>query len=164
MVLPNNSWYLGSTKNLNKRKYTHLYDLKNNKHSCKLLQKWFNKGGNWKDINWEILDIDKKINILEKENNFIELNNPKCLNNQKPWALTYQKLLKKEGYKIAHKTIIKDYYKNYYKTPKGKLQQLVDSAKSNIKKYTKLNKLDLVKKWETKLVERLENKNKFITL
>ena len=49
--MKNGKFYIGSTKNFDKRKKRHLKDLKNNLHHCMHLQKSYNKYG--EDSEWK---------------------------------------------------------------------------------------------------------------
>ena len=77
----NDYYYIGSSKNLGKRKTTHLSQLKNNKHHNIFLQRIYNKYKS--EINFEILELIEDENFLKKiEQEFLDIHliDEKCVN------------------------------------------------------------------------------------
>ena len=75
--LKTNEIYVGSAINLAKRKYYHLYDLKNNKHHSIILQNSYNKHG-VENFEFFILEeISEKENLIIREQYYIDSLNPK---------------------------------------------------------------------------------------
>lgn len=75
--LKTNQIYIGSAINFAKRKYYHLYDLKNNKHHSIILQNSFNKHG---EENFEfsvIEEVYEKENLIKREQYYIDTLKPK---------------------------------------------------------------------------------------
>lgn len=75
--LNTNEIYIGSAINFAKRKYYHLYDLKNNKHHSIILQNSFNKHG---EENFEfsvIEEVYEKENLIKREQYYIDTLKPK---------------------------------------------------------------------------------------
>ncbi len=71
----NNKIYIGSSINLNKRKYYHFYKLSKNNHSNKHLQSAYNKYGK-DNFKFEIIEyIQDKNLLLEREQYWIDLLN-----------------------------------------------------------------------------------------
>lgn len=71
----NGKFYLGSTKNLHKRKLKHFRDLKNKKHHSIYLQRSYDKYG---VDNFEFIVIETSFNYLQREQwllNLIDFNN-----------------------------------------------------------------------------------------
>lgn len=74
--LKNNNRYIGSSKNINKRKFRHFLDLKNNMHHSLYLQRAYNKYGK-ENFKFNILEIINDINILYKrEQYYIDIFKP----------------------------------------------------------------------------------------
>ncbi len=72
-----NDIYVGSAINLTKRKYYHLYDLKNNKHHSIILQNSYNKYGE-ENFGFSILEeVYEKENLIIREQYHIDTLNPK---------------------------------------------------------------------------------------
>lgn len=71
--LKNNNFYIGHTKNFDKRKKSHISTLKNNRHSSKLLQKDFNC---YKIENFIFCQLLNGKNLKQQETKFIEILNP----------------------------------------------------------------------------------------
>jgi len=68
----NNKVYVGSSKNINKRKSRHFCDLRDNKHSNKHLQNSYNKYGK-NNFKFEIIEyIDNENKLLEREQYWID--------------------------------------------------------------------------------------------
>lgn len=67
----NNKIYIGSTKNLTKRKILHFYQLNNNKHHNQYLQNSFNKYGKDSFI-FEIIEYCSKKDLFKKEQYYID--------------------------------------------------------------------------------------------
>jgi hypothetical protein len=66
-----NSYYVGSSKNIESRTWVHFHNLKRNKHHCKELQKEYNKNEKLsieKQHYWEILVLQE----LTKDDNFCD--------------------------------------------------------------------------------------------
>ncbi len=75
--LNTNEIYIGSAINFAKRKYYHLYDLKNNKHHSIILQNSFNKHGE-KNFEFSIIEeVYEKENLIKKEQFYIDTLKPK---------------------------------------------------------------------------------------
>lgn len=75
--IENNKEYIGSTNNFDKRKKSHLYNLKRNKHHCRYLQYAFNKSGE-SNFQFEIIyegDDYRNIEQTILDNNFGRLYN-----------------------------------------------------------------------------------------
>lgn len=74
-------YYVGISKNLNKRLLKHLSDLVENKHHNKLLQNIYNKGYRYDD-NKVIYEYDNRSDSIEKEHELINKYRKlkKCLN------------------------------------------------------------------------------------
>lgn len=72
----NNDFYIGSTSNLKKRYYTHLYDIRKNKNTCAKLIRASNKYGEQNFIFGiiEKCDVNK---LLEREQYYLDKLNPK---------------------------------------------------------------------------------------
>lgn len=70
-----NDFYIGSTINFDKRKSTHLYMLKLNKHHSIVLQRAYNKYG-IDAFEFIVLEKTDAINILEREQYFLNLLKP----------------------------------------------------------------------------------------
>ena len=68
--------YIGSAISFIKRKYYHIYDLKNNKHHSCILQNSWNKYGEDNFI-FEIIEEVNKEDLLIREQYYIDLLNPK---------------------------------------------------------------------------------------
>lgn len=71
----NNKIYIGSSKNLSRRKREHFNELRSNKHSNKYLQRAFNKYG---ENNFKFLKLETNIeidNLIERENYWVNLKN-----------------------------------------------------------------------------------------
>lgn len=71
----NNKTYIGSSKNLNHRRSTHFYDLRNNKHKNPHLQKSFNKHGENNFI-FSILKECKLEDLISQEQYFLDILKP----------------------------------------------------------------------------------------
>jgi group I intron endonuclease len=72
----NNNIYIGSAINISNRKKTHLHQLKYNIHHCNYLQRSFNKHGKDNFI-FEILEYCEKDKLIEREQHFINILNPR---------------------------------------------------------------------------------------
>jgi len=72
----NGDFYIGSTQNLVKRYYTHLYDIRKNRNSCIRLIRAVNK---YKEENFifEIIEKCSIHNLLPREQYYIDTLNPK---------------------------------------------------------------------------------------
>lgn len=70
-VKSNNKSYIGSSVNLNYRKYKHFWLLRKNKHDNLFLQNAFNKFGE-KNFIFEILENCNPSELIEKENYYIK--------------------------------------------------------------------------------------------
>lgn len=71
----NNKFYIGSSKNLNKRFKIHLSELKNNRHNNFYLQKSFNKYGE-NNFKFEIIENCSKEILLKREQYYIDTLKP----------------------------------------------------------------------------------------
>jgi len=80
-----NNTYIGSSSNLNRRFWEHLWKLQNNKHNNAHLQNTFNKHG-ISNYNVEILETCSNENLLNKEQYYIDLIKPNL--NKSPVAGT----------------------------------------------------------------------------
>jgi group I intron endonuclease len=72
----NNDFYIGSTTNLKKRYYTHLYDIRKNKNTCVKLIRAVNK---YEEHNFIFYIIEKCdiSNLLNREQYYLDKLNPK---------------------------------------------------------------------------------------
>lgn len=68
----NNKTYVGSSLNIESRKYKHFWLLRNNKHDNYFLQNSFNKHGE-QNFTFEILELCEEKEIIERENHYIDL-------------------------------------------------------------------------------------------
>lgn len=142
------AYYGSTTKTLAHRKGNHIWELRNNCHKNKAIQKWYDNGGNIKDIQIISLGYGSKIDernlILENE----------CVNERNPFPKNT-----KEYEREYHKLYNKNYdRKGWNHSPKGKANEAVDNAKKQIKKYTKEKRWDMVEKWNERLKIRIENR------
>jgi|694.fasta_scaffold00217_44 hypothetical protein len=71
----NNKIYIGSSVDIKARKYLHLSMLKNNKHHSPILQRVYNKYGK-NSLKFEIIELCKEINLLEREQYYIDTLKP----------------------------------------------------------------------------------------
>ena len=112
------------------------------------MQKWYNDGGNVKDIQIISLGYGSKIDernlILENE----------CCNERKPYPEDIKEY-NRQYMKLANKRYDR---KGWNQSPKGKANEAVDNAKKQIKKYTKEKRWDMVEKWNERLKIRIENR------
>ena len=69
----NNKFYIGSSKNIEKRLKNHFNNLKNNTHCNKHLQNAYNKYGKDAFIS-EILEITSEYNLRSREDYYIKKN------------------------------------------------------------------------------------------
>ena len=67
--------YIGSAVNYSKRKYSHLYELRRNKHHSKILQNHYNKYGE-SDLHFSVLLGCEKEDLIRNEQFFIDSYNP----------------------------------------------------------------------------------------
>jgi len=71
----NNKFYIGSAVDLKSRKREHYYELKNNKHHSKYLQRSYNKYGD-SSFSFEIIENCNIDCLLSKEQYYLDLLNP----------------------------------------------------------------------------------------
>ena len=69
-------FYIGSSNNLEKRRKSHLYLLKNNRNKCKILQNAWDKYGE-ENFEWEILAYTPKEYLFKLEQFFVDCLKPK---------------------------------------------------------------------------------------
>ena len=69
-------FYIGSSVNLEKRRKSHTYLLKNNRNGCKILQNAWNKYGE-DNFKWEILAYSPKEYLFKLEQFFVDCLEPK---------------------------------------------------------------------------------------
>jgi len=122
--IKNNKFYLGSSKNLNKRWIQHKYKLRKNNHVNFILQKAWNKYGEG-NIIFEVLEECDENKLFEREQYYLDLlkpkyniglkasggdnlsNNPKRVDIIKRMSITnkekYQKLAKEEKLKYSER-------------------------------------------------------------
>ena len=103
----------------------------------------------------ECIKGDSKVRMLEEE--WRKKLNP-TLNVNRAYRTEQEnnKLLKK--WADDNRKYVNNYIREYDQTPKGKLNRGVADAKQNIKNYTKQNRPDMVKKWESILEVRIQSR------
>lgn len=100
-----NQCYIGSSKNIKKRIMNHKYYLKNNIHHSKYLQRSYEKHG--KDcFSFEILEICKIENLLNREQYYIDTLNPKY-NGSKTAIVSGKGNRTNHGFKFSEKSLTK---------------------------------------------------------
>lgn len=142
----NNKIYVGSAKNCRKRLYSHLTDLKKQKHHSILLQRSFNKYGESKFIT-QILEYVDSNKLIEREQHYIDL----YKSSNKLYGFNICKEAKSAiGYKHREETKIKMHYshskQHKFVTPEGKLlivDDLINFCKSNNLKYFRMKDLSI---------------------
>lgn len=72
----NKKQYIGSSKNVYKRKNRHFSELKNNKHKNSKFQNSFNKHGKEFFIFYVIEFVEKEADLVKREQYYIDLNKP----------------------------------------------------------------------------------------
>jgi len=104
----NNKIYIGSTKNLHKRKYKHFRDLKLNKHHSIHLQRAYNKYGNDKFV----FSLIEKCNYTVRKNMEIHYMNINKSSNRKFGYNIYEP--NEENFKCAKETKLKIKNSNHH--------------------------------------------------
>ena len=142
--------YYGSTINHPyERLGLHFKELRDNTHSNKIMQDWFNNGGDLFDIQYEYLgkgtNYDERSLIIEND----------CCNERKPYPKNKKAYLKK---------LYKEKYNKWMKTPLGKITSRISDSKTQIKKYVKEGRDDMERKWFWIAVERHLNREEFKNL
>ena len=99
--------------------------------------------------------FDSKIKMLEEK--WIKKLTP-TLNTKKAYRSSEETKAAKRLHNHTNREYLNKYKIAYNKTPPGKLNILISTAKSNIKRHTKLNRPDMVLKWEGILEERIQNR------
>lgn len=156
MLFPDGHFYFGSSnQRSNNRKHAHNTSFKRGLNKKKL-QEQFDKQGYPEFI---VLGEGDEYDIKCSEYHFVDIfwNDPKLLNVNKPGKPNIQRIRIKQGSEQAIKQYKLDYRRAWNKTEAGKISNNISEAKRNIKKYTALNKLDLVNKWN-KVLEKLDKK------
>ena len=144
LTFPNNEDYVGSTSQILRKRYTGYRSAARISKSpiCQISLKY-----KFKEVRMIEVDriegpmFDPKIKMLEE----------KWIKKLTPTLNTFSAYRTEEEERI----MTKEYQKDYYKTPKGKKFLTINSARRNIKHFTKLNRPDMVSKWEGRLKERL---------
>lgn len=179
LLFPDGIFYFGSTEDRDDREPNHLNKLKKGKHVNKLLQEHYNKT---KQLP-EFIELGKgdEYDICCSEHYLVKMfkNHDGCLNIRTPSPPHIQKIRIEEGYDQAVKQYMldknktpekkqydKEYNKKYdqdawRKTPLGKIQSKINGARSNIKKWIKLERWDKVEEWKVILVERLKVREEY---
>lgn len=113
--------YIGSSINLESRKYKHFWMLDRNKHDNNHLQNSYNKFG--KDLfNFEILEFCDNNQLIERENHYIEI---------------YKSNIDKFGYNLA---LVNYFRRNTYNEEvKNKLSKYNLNKNGNFNKFSLIN-------------------------
>ena len=181
--------YFGFTNKENPllRKNNHNSTLERGIHGNKLVQEHYNKTKQLPEFN--ILDGGDEYYIRCQEYYKVdeEWDNPKLLNTNKPWKPHIIKILLEEGFEQANKQYLKEYLKEYIpeynkrpevkerlkeyqkeydrcswnQTKLGRLSMKVDEARSQVKKYIKQEKWDLVEIWKIKEEESVKARQEY---
>ena len=160
LLFPDGYFYFGSTGNKKKRYKNHKEHLRDRAH-VELIQEHYNQTKQLPEF-IELGDGNEyDIECSEYYAIKMFIDDPMCLNSQIPWAPKYLKIKMEKGYKVANKEWNKDYNRNWYKSGLGKLNNSIDSARHYINHYTKLERQDMVDKWNTKLNERITARNEY---
>ena len=176
ITFPNNETYVGSTStSFNMRYGNYRNDYKTSKSPILEISTQYR----FNEVNMVEVDriecpmYDSKIKILEEE--WIKKLTP-TLNIQKAYQTKEEERERKRLYNHTNREYLRGYDKEYHttnrehinkrtkeylKTPAGKLNNIIGTAKSNIKLYTKQNKPDMVKKWEGILEERIQQRSQY---
>lgn len=99
--IPTGCFYVGSTKDLNGRKATHLWNLKSSKHRCKKLQELWNKDSNEKNWQWLAIIFDQRQEAYDHEQETLSEfnNNPLLLNSVTNARSPISDVMLREGFR-----------------------------------------------------------------
>jgi len=142
--LLNGNFYIGSTKNLKKRYYTHVHDIRSNKNTCVKLIRAVNKYGE-ENFKFEILETCDKDLLLIREQYYLDILNPeynisKIAGSNLGIKRTLETRLKKSisqkenwnqvNYREKH---LKELSKNWKKGSSHKMAKITEADVINIK-------------------------------
>jgi len=142
--LLNGNFYIGSTKNLKKRYYTHVHDIRSNKNTCVKLIRAVNKYGE-ENFKFEILETCDKDLLLIREQYYLDILNPeynisKIAGSNLGIKRTLETRLKKSisqkenwnqvNYREKH---LKELSKNWKKGSSHKMAKITETDVINIK-------------------------------
>ena len=161
ITFPNNDTYVGSTStSFNMRYANYRNDYKTSKSPILEISTQYR----FNEVNMVEVDRiecpmhDSKIKMLEEE--WKKKLNP-TLNVKKAYLTKEEERERKRLYNHTNREHINKYIKEYDKTPRGRLNAVISTAKMNIKLYTKQNKPNMVKKWEGILEERIQQRSQY---
>jgi hypothetical protein len=158
LTFPNNDTYVGSTSQTFRKRYTGYRSAykKSKSPICEISTQYMFDEVKMVEVNRiECPMYDSRITILEEE--WIKKLNPTLNINRAHRSEEENKILWKKWVSINREHLI-NYDKEYSKTPLVKLNKTINNAKEYIKKFTKQNRPDMVKKWEGILEERIQNR------
>lgn len=158
LTFPCGKDYVGSTStSFNMRYGNYRNDAKTSKSPILVISTQYR----YKEVKMVEVDViecpmfDPKIKMLEEK--WIKKLTP-TLNAQKAYRSPEEGKEAKRLYSETWNKNNKEYQKEYNKTPIGKLNSIISTAKQNIKHFTKQNRPDMILKWEGILKERIQSR------